>query len=238
MGATQVGDRFGKLVVVEKRPSLHIIDKNGHHICRAKWLLRCDCGFEYEMTGTHFRERKLPMCKGCAYRARPQSTKINSDEERLFRKAVVSPAKARGISVEITAEDFIHIASQSCHYCGTPPRPREFIVTKTVYVGQRTSFTVHGLDRVDNSLGYTIDNCVSSCTTCNTMKMAIPVGEFLAHVKKIAAYSSTLISPQGREQEEKEYLPPHSLNDEHPCQGRSVHPQSTDIGDGVVPRNI
>lgn len=50
-----------------------------------------------------------------------------------------------------------------------------------VYCGDKGG----GLDRVDSSKGYTIENTVSCCTTCNTMKMDMPLNDWLSHMTKI-----------------------------------------------------
>lgn len=42
----------------------------------------------------------------------------------------------------------------------------------------------NGIDRVDPTKGYIIDNCVPCCTTCNYMKRILQRDEFLDHVKK------------------------------------------------------
>jgi len=51
-----------------------------------------------------------------------------------------------------------------CHYCGC-------------------DIEVTGLDRKDNSKGYTLDNVVSCCWGCNTKKGTKPYEDFLAEIK-------------------------------------------------------
>lgn len=53
----------------------------------------------------------------------------------------------------------------------------------------------NGVDRVDNEKGYTKENCVPSCGSCNFKKKAIPI----AMVKKIYEFifnRETVPSPQ------------------------------------------
>jgi hypothetical protein len=49
-------------------------------------------------------------------------------------------------------------------------------------------FIGNGVDRVENSLGYSVDNCVACCKICNWMKLTLSVDEFKAHVIKIARH--------------------------------------------------
>lgn len=62
----------------------------------------------------------------------------------------------------------------SCIYCHFKPAD-----------GERCN----GLDRVDNSAGYTDANTAPSCSACNSMKASLPVDAFLAHVHRIVSYS-------------------------------------------------
>jgi hypothetical protein len=47
---------------------------------------------------------------------------------------------------------------------------------------------VHSIDRVDNSLGYVIGNCVPCCKLCNSMKSNLPKKTFLDHSKRIVKH--------------------------------------------------
>lgn len=76
-------------------------------------------------------------------------------------------AKYRGIPFFLTKEEGINLLIGNCTYCGDLPNP------------------CNSIDRVDSSLGYTKDNCVSSCWTCNMMKMDLPLEMFISQCKKI-----------------------------------------------------
>lgn len=62
-------------------------------------------------------------------------------------------AAKRGYVFELTIEQARAMFSVPCMYCHYPPRG-EF----------------NGIDRVDNSKGYTLDNCVPCCAWCNRAK--------------------------------------------------------------------
>lgn len=62
-------------------------------------------------------------------------------------------AKKRNITVKLTKEQYIALAALPCTYCGGP-----------------LPFHGHGLDRADNTEGYTPENCVPCCTLCNKVK--------------------------------------------------------------------
>ena len=65
--------------------------------------------------------------------------------------------------------------SQNCHYCGE--KPKELLADK-----QRNAsdipFKRNGIDRVDNSKGYTIDNVIPCCRNCNIAKSTMSYSEY------------------------------------------------------------
>jgi len=77
-------------------------------------------------------------------------------------------AQKRNISNTITYEQFCNIIfNNKCEYCGEYE-------------------TKLGIDRVDNSRGYDIDNIVPACWICNRMKGAMDIDNFIAHIQKIS----------------------------------------------------
>ena len=50
----------------------------------------------------------------------------------------------------------------------------------------------NGIDRIDNNIGYTIDNSVSCCKYCNFAKNDFLLDEFLLWIKRTKDYFPTL----------------------------------------------
>jgi putative endonuclease len=75
-----------------------------------------------------------------------------------FNKAK-SKAKVRGLDFDLYYEDFIDISSRPCFYCADE------------LCGKKDFQGAH-LDRIDNSLGYTLDNVISCGLLCNQIRMA------------------------------------------------------------------
>jgi hypothetical protein len=48
-------------------------------------------------------------------------------------------------------------------------------------------FVYNGIDRRENSIGYTLANCVSCCGPCNMMKKVLSYAEFIERCKRIAS---------------------------------------------------
>jgi hypothetical protein len=79
-------------------------------------------------------------------------------------------AKSRGIPFELTFEQFMTFWQKPCYYCGN-------------------SIPTIGLDRVDNTKGYTMDNVVPCCKVCNRLKTSFPQDVFIEQCQKIAAFT-------------------------------------------------
>lgn len=75
-------------------------------------------------------------------------------------------ARKRDLCFELTFEQFMEFWNVPCNYCGTE--------IETI-----------GIDRIDNTLGYTYENCAPCCAICNRMKLCLTREEFLEHIKKI-----------------------------------------------------
>ena len=75
-------------------------------------------------------------------------------------------AKKSNLIFEFTEEDCKSFYETNCTYCNDK--------IKGI-----------GIDRLDNSIGYTKDNCVPCCSTCNYMKHILNFEDFKKHILKI-----------------------------------------------------
>ena len=92
-------------------------------------------------------------------------------------------AKKRGYEWDLSYFEFIDLISGNCHYCGAAPNnPREPTSQESSRIH---AIPRNGIDRIDNTFGYFISNCVSCCSTCNTMKMDMTYKAFITHVISI-----------------------------------------------------
>lgn len=76
-------------------------------------------------------------------------------------------AKARGIEFSLTFEEFQTFWQKPCFYC-------------------EGEVSTVGLDRFDNTKGYSIDNVVSCCASCNIMKNNLSVQQFIEQCYRVA----------------------------------------------------
>ena len=124
-------------------------------------------------------------------------------------------ASHRGLSFQLTAEQFHAFARGNCHYCGI--KPIQLVQKAPKARGFHHAYTYNGIDRVDNDRGYALDNCVSCCGRCNRAKYKATLAEFaewalrlVAHLKSNRAVKvrSSTDAPLRGSQEKPEHDPP------------------------------
>lgn len=82
-------------------------------------------------------------------------------------------ARNRGLEFNLTDEEFFSLTKESCYYCGDIQLVR--------YAGE--GYPLSGLDRIDNSKGYTLDNVRPCCRVCNVAKNNMTEEEWLSKVR-------------------------------------------------------
>lgn len=101
--------------------------------------------------------------------------------ETRFNK-VYQAAMVRGYAFNLTNEQFNKLSLSECYYCGRTGN------TKST----SGSFLFCGIDRVNNELGYSIDNCVTCCKICNIAKNTMKKDEFISWVHQVSDYQRSL----------------------------------------------
>ena len=169
------GQTFGRLTAIERVNS----DRNGN----TQYRFVCSCGSEIIALSGNVRTGKTQSC-GCLQIENYENSKLESgiaNRNRVWRQ-YKNNAKLKGLEFSILIEDFEEASQQLCFYCGDPPTKEQ--KDKSSNGG----FVYNGIDRIDNSKGYTLDNVVSCCWNCNRMKGNMTFEEFINHIHKIAGY--------------------------------------------------
>ena len=147
------GQKINRLLPIE------IIDKNP-----VVWRCKCDCGSLLELTAANLVSGNTKSC-GCLRRELGVKKSLAASSARCLRpfepqynhlKRSVRHRK-NPPTVLLSFEEFAEFATiNECHYCGAP-----------VSWGNKQAYN---LDRKENSLGYTKENCVVCCARCNWAK--------------------------------------------------------------------
>ena len=189
MGAKQldlIGMRYSMLMVVEKLPSKVYGDKSKYHKKRM-WLCKCDCGNMTEANTGSLTCDKKKSC-GCLTSTKSAENSIKSrykiaKQDAGYRSVYSSyklNAKSRGFDFNIDFDYAVSIMKSDCHYCGIEP--------SNTYMKSYYNATYNGIDRVDNTKGYEMDNIVSCCKMCNIAKNNNTEEYFLQWVKRLSEY--------------------------------------------------
>ncbi len=104
-------------------------------------------------------------------------------------------AKQRGLTFSLSKEEHQVIIIQNCHYCGAAPvKYNSYLKNKGKDQVRRNRYTtasidrnwivVNGIDRVNNSEGYIIQNCLPCCKICNYLKCDATYSEFITWISK------------------------------------------------------
>ena len=146
------------------------------------WLCACDCGKLKVIRGFHLSSGNIKSC-GCGF-------KLPKGESR-FRSILLTykmQATKRGYRFNLNDEEAKDLMARDCFYCGSPP-------SNIAKAGRANGdFTYNGIDRMDNSIGYEIDNCVPCCGICNWMKRDLTKDQFIDRIHKISRMFSTVNS--------------------------------------------
>lgn len=162
------------------------------------WLVKCTkCGKEQEQAIPNIKKHKKETCFYCEH---PYSEKAAFNRTRLSQMSIDeriytyyknkiendnNRPGAKYKTFELNLQEYSNLIHSDCYYCGAKPTD-DNIWNKS---GKRKCDTetifINGVDRIDSDKGYTIDNCVPCCPTCNRIKSDLPQDVFYNQIKKI-----------------------------------------------------
>lgn len=175
----RTGQRFGKVVIVK---FAGIRQRKGRRKGQggATWLCRCDCGNELVVTTANLTGTR--SC-GCGRRRPHKGRPVGSVARNKALASYMRGARQRDLAWELTEEDFFRLVALDCYYCGAPP---SVVQRSGTYEG--CEFTHSGLDRVDSKIGYTLQNVLPCCPTCNFAKRDMPFDAFMEWIGRLVAH--------------------------------------------------
>lgn len=138
------------------------------------WLFKCDCGNEKEIVSADVVKHSTRSC-GCGFR---NPDRENSVFRRLYSN-LPSKSKRYGGDTNISFEDFVSLSKKDCFYCGKPPSN-----CAKSYGKNPLSVKYTGLDRIDSSSHYLIDNVRPCCKQCNCAKSDYSEREYFDFIKR------------------------------------------------------
>jgi len=157
-----IGKRFNKLTVIDG--PLNILNESKWKRKQRKWLCKCDCGNKVIRVTNQLNKGAATSC-GCLSKER--IVKLNTQHCRPFEwiyNSLSRCSKQRKHKLSLSFNDFLKFTKiTSCHYCGD-------VIEWKSRNSKSSPDNCYYIDRKDNSIGYTKENCVVCCSLCNLTK--------------------------------------------------------------------
>lgn len=148
---------------------------------RIVYILKCsstNCLHEIKVRKSNYKADKFFFCKSCSHKKRPFESIYNG----LMKDH-------RKLTNTLTYEEFLEFTEiKNCYFCNAT-------IPWSIYGTQNGEFTsrAYFLDRFNNDLGYSKDNCVVCCTRCNKFKGSLHGHEFIAMCALVTNNKTKLI---------------------------------------------
>jgi ribonuclease HI len=171
----EIGEIYGILTVV---------GINGDYLSgHTRYDCKCNCGNLITTRGDALAAGKAKSC-GCS--------RIKLSEGELSKNFIFSTYKSRAkkkkLEFSLTKSYFLQLISENCHYCNAPPKSYNCLKNRvgiTEKLIRRSATSANGIDRKSSKLGYTIENSLPCCATCNFLKSDLEYNEFIQIVMNI-----------------------------------------------------
>lgn len=163
---------------------------------RTWWLGICACGTTREVNSANLSGSPNISC-GCQdMKCSIPGSRKHRDPRDVTINAIINSYKQRckrnNIKWGLSREKAKTLLLGNCQYCGIEPYNKRNAyghlnrrTQKAQEWQSRAEITVNGIDRSDNSLGYTATNSVTCCKICNYAKRDLPLDEFLIWLRKV-----------------------------------------------------
>lgn len=189
-----IGTKVGRLTILREFFTEYVPGKKS----QKRFEVVCDCGKVLTVGSYRILNGTAGSC-GCLRQENIIKAHRKEDREKPAFNALLSSyknnARQRNLSWDLSEEEFRSLVKSDCWYTGRKP-------SSIKKVGIDSEFIFNGIDRLDSSKGYFLENCVPCCSEVNVGKMDLSLDSFLSLVKEIAIH--------------KNLLTEQSINDEHP----------------------
>ena len=157
----------------------YLLGKNNKHT--NLWHCECSCGQKRQIITHNLISGKAKSCGCRRKRLRENNPRFKGkyDISKKVWYSIEKGAKRRSIPFSISIDDGWAIYLKQNKLC---PYTGEKLVFPTSYDKHDGNLS---LDRINSSKGYTKDNCVTCCETCNKAKLKMNIDDFKNWIKRI-----------------------------------------------------
>lgn len=138
-------------------------------------LARCNnCGFETPFGSLNKYLNNSRRCRSCEFYC--EEEKALRTHQSVYKHGALK----RNLEWSIDFDEFSALVKNTCHYCGDQPVQR--------IGGGKWDFA--GIDRIDNRIGYRLDNLRPCCRICNVAKNNMSEKEWMRKIMQWNDYLS------------------------------------------------
>ncbi len=179
------GQKFNKWTVIKRSGSQKTLNR-----VSSIWECKCDCGNVGHVTTGNLVTESSKSC-GCLRNERVRSYRKQNRENSERQKIVTintlysnytTRARKNKFDFNLSVSEFTKLILDFCFYCGR----QEVQITKNKNSDKVLKH--NGIDRKDPTKGYTLDNSVSCCKTCNYGKNVLTLDEWNSYIDKLVEY--------------------------------------------------
>lgn len=163
-----------------------------------QWEVKCTkCGRTQLQAIPNIRKVNADHCYFCEHpeaESNPHAKhgpKYKDLDERIYHyyKSRIVSNNDRGLKYKewgLNLEEFSKLIHQDCYYCGEPPsNDNQWNRRAKRKNGNDGEVFLNGIDRVNPDKGYTSDNCVPCCWSCNELKTDLQPDVFFDRISRI-----------------------------------------------------
>lgn len=141
------------------------------------WECLCSCGKTVKVRSGNLASGNTKSCGCWVQKNRVPELPEGEAGFRALYGRYRSCASSRKIGFELTVNEFKAFTKDPCYWCGAPPSQ------KCRNGNDWSIYVFNGVDRLHSNLGYTMENCVACCKTCNWAKHTMTPAEFVGWIK-------------------------------------------------------
>lgn len=184
--AQLVGKTFGRLTATQVAGYFQESETQ----TRTAYLFQCACGKQHiniakVVLGGHTLSCGcLKVEKVTELGKKLKQEKTNNPAFQRYYNQYKSRAKRAGLEFSLSEEEFKNITSSNCHYCNSS-------ATKEYgdnWKGYSLPYICNGIDRKDNTIGYTLENALPCCSMCNYAKKNYDYSYFIDWLNLAGTY--------------------------------------------------
>jgi len=146
---------------------------------KKEFVFECECGEQFSLSRQYkFKNTMQLRCKQCK---RKENMQPNVGERAAYKR-VKSDAMRGGREFDLPLDWFLEAIHMPCHYCGRVDQNSINVASKRKGEFLIKDFKYNGLDRLNNDIGYVIENVVPCCFVCNRAKNSMGYQEYIEYI--------------------------------------------------------